>query len=494
MSTPPHAREPEALTVQLPGLRLAALAWGPATGQPVLALHGWLDNAASFAALAPRLPGARVVALDLPGHGHSEHKPAAAAYDFLDWVVDVFSAADALGWDRFALLGHSMGGAIASLAAGALGERVTRAVLLEGLGPIAVPASEAPERLARALAQRRKPPRPSREPADLGGAIARLRQAIPGLGPEGARLLAERGTREVPGGIAWRSDPRLRGTSPFRITEEHVRAFLARISCPTLLVRAREGYPFDADVLSARAAAVPGLRLLTVEGGHHVHLDAPERVAPSLEAFLRGESVGQPIGERVAAASSLAAAAVDPAAARIRLLVLDVDGVLTTGALVYGPDGEGPKVFDVKDGLGIKLLQEQGVQVAILSGRDTPAVERRARDLGIAQVHLGVKDKVAGLRRLLEALGGIDEAHVAYMGDDLVDLGPMRRVGLPAAPADAHAEARRVARFVARAGGGRGAVRELCDHLLRARGALARAVDGDTAGGAAPSDGEPASG
>ncbi len=474
--------DPEPLTLELPGLRLAALAWGPAAGRPVLALHGWLDNAASFSGLGPLLGGVRLVALDLPGHGHSDHKAPGASYDFLDWVVDVADAADALGWERFALLGHSMGGAIASLAAGTLRERVTRAVFVEGLGPIAVPAAEAPARLERAIAQRARPPKPSREQPDRAAAAAPLRQAVAGLGEEGARALVERGTREAPGGMAWRSDARLRGTSPFRITEEHVRAFLARIACPTLLVRARDGYPFDAAVLAGRAAAVPGLRLLTVDGGHHVHLDAPGRVAPAIDAFLRGEPTGAPLAE--------AGACADPTAAGIRVLVLDVDGVLTTGALVYGPEGEGPKVFDVKDGLGIKLLQQEGVDVALLSGRDTPAVARRARDLGIAQVHLGVKDKVAGLRRILDALGGVDEAHVAYMGDDLVDLGPLRRVGLPAAPADAHPEARRLARFVSTAPGGRGAVRELCDHLLRARGAWERAVEAyaDPSGRPGPSN------
>ncbi|MBX3471986.1 MAG: alpha/beta fold hydrolase [Planctomycetes bacterium] len=476
----PSSAAPEPLTLQLPGLRVAALAWGPADGLPVLALHGWLDNAASFSALAPRLPGARVVAIDLPGHGLSDHRPPGASYDFLDWVVDVADVAGALGWERFALLGHSMGGAIAALTAGTLPDRVTHAVLLEGLGPSAVTEAEAPDRLARAIAARARPPRAPREQPDRATAVERLRQVVPGLGLEGARALVERGTREVESGVAWRSDPRLRGTSPFRIAEAHVRAFLARVAAPTLLVRARDGYPFDASLLTARAAAVPGLRLLTVDGGHHVHLDAPERVAPAVAAHLRGEPQGEPLdaGAFDAGDSALAAA--------VRVLVLDVDGVLTTGGLVYDGEGEGPKTFDVRDGLGIKLLQAQGVEVALLSGRSTPAVARRAKDLGIAQVHLGVQDKVAGLRRLLDALGVADEGAVAYMGDDLVDLGPMRRVGLPAAPADAHPEARRAARFVARAPGGRGAVRELCDHLLRARGAWERVVADHVQGGAPP--------
>ncbi|MEZ5601350.1 MAG: alpha/beta fold hydrolase [Candidatus Competibacteraceae bacterium] len=97
----------EELELQTPYLRLAARAWGPLDGVPVLALHGWLDNAASFDALAPLLPNTRLVALDLTGHGRSEHRPAGVHYHFVDFIPDVVAAADALGWNRFALLGHS---------------------------------------------------------------------------------------------------------------------------------------------------------------------------------------------------------------------------------------------------------------------------------------------------------------------------------------------------------------------------------------------------
>jgi 3-deoxy-D-manno-octulosonate 8-phosphate phosphatase (KDO 8-P phosphatase) len=201
-----------------------------------------------------------------------------------------------------------------------------------------------------------------------------------------------------------------------------------------------------------------------------VHLDHPERLAGPLGAFLRGEVVGDPVEQVTSlAASSAPPSQADAIAAQVRVLVLDVDGVLTDGSLVYDASGEAQKVFDVRDGLGIKLVQEAGIEVAILSGRATAAVDARARDLGIAHVHQGVKDKPAVLSRLLETLA-VTDAQVAYMGDDLVDLGVLARVGLAAAPADARPEARRLARFVARAPGGRGAVRELCEHLLRARG------------------------
>ena len=155
--------DPEPLTLEIPGLRLAALAWGPADGLPLLAVHGWLDNAASFARLAPLLPGVRLVAVDLPGHGLSEHRPPGAAYHFIDWAVDLAAAGEALGWERYVLLGHSMGAGVVSLLAGALPERVVALALIEGLGPMACEADEAPARLAKAILRRdareRKRPR-----------------------------------------------------------------------------------------------------------------------------------------------------------------------------------------------------------------------------------------------------------------------------------------------------------------------------------------------
>src|SRR5690606_2312769 len=110
---------------------LAGLAFGPRDGRPVLALHGWLDNAATFVPLAPLLPELRIYALDLPGHGRSSHRPPGARYHYVDWVGDVIEAADALGLDRFALLGHSMGAGISILTAGTFPERVERLALIE---------------------------------------------------------------------------------------------------------------------------------------------------------------------------------------------------------------------------------------------------------------------------------------------------------------------------------------------------------------------------
>ncbi|HZP38196.1 MAG TPA: HAD-IIIA family hydrolase [Methylomirabilota bacterium] len=155
-------------------------------------------------------------------------------------------------------------------------------------------------------------------------------------------------------------------------------------------------------------------------------------------------------------------------AARIRLLVLDVDGVLTDGGLVYGPSGEETKRFHVHDGLALVAAPKAGLQVAVLSSRASAAVTRRLSELGVTEVHQGVSDKASALLALSQRLGR-HAAEVAMMGDDLSDLPAMARAGLALAPANAVAEVKRAAHWVARRRGGDGAVREAVEMLLRAR-------------------------
>lgn len=155
-------------------------------------------------------------------------------------------------------------------------------------------------------------------------------------------------------------------------------------------------------------------------------------------------------------------------AKRIRLLVLDVDGVLTDGKLWFGPEGETLKVFHVRDGHGIKQLQAAGVEVAIISGRSSPQVNARMRELGIRHVMQGIEDKRQALDRLLDTLG-VAATEAACLVDDLPDLPMVRRVALPAAVADADPRVRAEALHVTVLAGGQGAVREFCDWLLVAR-------------------------
>ena len=157
-----------------------------------------------------------------------------------------------------------------------------------------------------------------------------------------------------------------------------------------------------------------------------------------------------------------------PRASRIRLLVLDVDGVLTDGGLFYGASGEETKRFHVHDGLALVAARKAGLQIAVLSSRASAAVTRRMTELGVSEVHQGVGDKGSALTALRERLG-LKAAEVAVMGDDLPDLAAMAHAGLALAPANAVAEVKRAADWVARRRGGDGAVREAVEMLLKAR-------------------------
>ncbi|WP_426416089.1 3-deoxy-manno-octulosonate-8-phosphatase KdsC [Aestuariirhabdus sp. LZHN29] len=163
-------------------------------------------------------------------------------------------------------------------------------------------------------------------------------------------------------------------------------------------------------------------------------------------------------------------------AQRIRLAVFDVDGVLTNGQLLFSENGEELKAFSTLDGQGIKMLQQAGIETAIITGRRSQLVARRATNLGITHVYQGREDKLVALQELLPTLGlTLDE--VAYLGDDLPDLAVIRQVGLGAAVANAHFFVKQHACAVTETNGGNGAAREFCDALLAAQGKLQDALD-----------------
>jgi pimeloyl-ACP methyl ester carboxylesterase len=267
--------------IALPHLELAALAWGDASLPPLVALHGWLDNAASFARLAPLLAGHRhVIALDLPGHGRSDHlPPAASAYHYLDHVRAVLAAADALALDRFALLGHSLGAGIASLVAAAVPARIERLWLIEGLGPLGDDGSHTLRRFREALAAPPADGKSLRLFRDVAQA-ASARAIAGGLRAELARPIVERGLRETPEGWCWRSDPRLVRPTAVRLAEAQVRSLLAGIEAPAALLLSRPATSYLPDaMMRARAACVPRIAVEHVDGGHHLHLEHPGAVA-----------------------------------------------------------------------------------------------------------------------------------------------------------------------------------------------------------------------
>ncbi|MBS0432431.1 MAG: alpha/beta fold hydrolase [Proteobacteria bacterium] len=281
-------------TLDLPFGRLAGLEWGEPHRPPVLALHGWLDNAAGFAAVAPLLAEChRVIALDLPGHGRSAHLPSGVArYHATDYVDHVLNAADALRLDRFALLGHSLGAGVASLVAAAAPARVRKLALIEGLGPLADDGSNTLQRWRDSQAQRSVARRAPRVFASIDEALA-ARVAVGDLLADEARALVMRGLRAVDGGWVWSSDARLRLPTPLRIEESQLRRLLAGIEAPTLLLLADPQTPYlPHAMMAARAACVRDIRVERVAGRHHLHLQHPREVAERLSRFLGSQPKG----------------------------------------------------------------------------------------------------------------------------------------------------------------------------------------------------------
>jgi len=273
-------------------LRLAARAWGDPALPKLLALHGWLDNAASFDALAPLLcRHFHIVAIDFPGHGRSQWRAPGAWYHTVDYLSDALGAAGALGWQRFGMLGHSLGAAVASMIAGACPERVERLLLIEGLGPITGAADDAAKQLGRALAERAnaksKAPRVF---ASLDDAIS-ARQRAGDLSVAAARALVERGVKPVEDGLTWSTDPRLMLASPVRYVEEQILAVLREIRAPTGLILAQPEQPYMPRAgMDNRIAQVTGIEAARLAGTHHLHMEDAQLVADALLKFRAARS------------------------------------------------------------------------------------------------------------------------------------------------------------------------------------------------------------
>ncbi|QVI84095.1 alpha/beta hydrolase [Pseudomonas viridiflava] len=274
----------EEVRLSLGHVELAAHLFGPEDGTPVIALHGWLDNANSFARLAPKLDGLRIVALDLAGHGHSDHRPAGTGYALADYVFDVLQVAEQLGWSRFALLGHSLGAIISVMLAGALPDRVSHLALIDGLMPLTGEADSSAERMGAALqAQLALPGKKKPVYQDQDRAIQARMKGVVAVSREAAELLAQRGLMPVPGGYTWRSDSRLTLPSATRLTHEQAMAFINNVKCPTQLVVACEG------MLAKKHDVIERLPfgIETLPGGHHLHLDDEEGACAVARCFNR---------------------------------------------------------------------------------------------------------------------------------------------------------------------------------------------------------------
>ena len=262
----------EAMDFVLSDMRLAALTVGQ--GTPVLALHGWMDNAASFAPLAPYWQHGRLIALDLPGHGHSGHR--SGGYFFVDYLYEIWQVTEQLA-EPVHLLGHSMGAMLASCFAGLYPERVRSLQLLDGLLPITERQSQAATTLRHAIASRHQQAlRPARIYPDRQ-TMAKARAAGSDLSLAQVASLVERASEACPGGYRWRADPKLKTTSMVRLSPGQRDSLLAGLSCPVYAYLGRRG--FYANDEPERARQLSALKVRQhhwLDGGHHLHMEQPE--------------------------------------------------------------------------------------------------------------------------------------------------------------------------------------------------------------------------
>ncbi|KFQ82619.1 Serine hydrolase-like 2, partial [Phoenicopterus ruber ruber] len=294
------------LKFPVPWGHVAAKAWGPPEGHPVLCLHGWLDNANTFDKLIPLLPrDCYYVAMDFSGHGLSSHRPAGSPYHFLDYVSDVRRVAAALQWRRFTLMGHSMGGSVAGMFCFLYPEMVDKLILLENLGFLLAPEDTEAwlkskrmviDRLLSLEAKQQTPKAHSPE-----AALQRLLEANRHLTAEGGAILLQRGATETPAGLVYNRDMRVRTQSRESFTVEQCVKLLQKIQDHVLIIVAQDGLlvPHKLDnrnhfVKALREAFMSTLKeqiqLVEVPGSHFVHLNEPEVVSGIISNFLTAQN------------------------------------------------------------------------------------------------------------------------------------------------------------------------------------------------------------
>jgi pimeloyl-ACP methyl ester carboxylesterase len=276
------------ITIDLPHITLAAKTWGDESLPPLLALHGWLDNAGSFDRLAPLLCAHfHIVAMDFPGHGRSQWRPAGAWYHYVDYVSDVIDAIRALGWKKLSLLGHSLGGTVACVFAACRSDVVDRLMLIEALGPISGDTAQMLAQLRRGMDQRESFEEKSlRVFAHQIEAVDARRKAN-SLSHDAAVPIVSRGLKPVDAGFTWSSDPRLTLATPVRLNEEQILAMLSGIQAKTLLVLAQPEAPYlSRETMQRRIDQVAGIQVHRISGGHHLHLEDAAPIAALIERFI----------------------------------------------------------------------------------------------------------------------------------------------------------------------------------------------------------------
>ncbi len=256
-----------------------------------MCLHGWLDNANSFLPLVHHLPHLNLIAIDLPGHGHSDHRSADAHYHFLDWVDDVVQLLPIISDQPLTLIGHSMGGMIATAVAASFPEWVREVILLDSLGLVTGAEQDTSVQLRKAVLSRQKrlDKRKPQYPDVQSAAAARLAQSD--FDFASAMLLALRGTIPLEicppqQGVTWSADLRLREVSAYRLSEAQAQQLIESVKAPTLALMAKQGIELMQQSKQRWSSHYPQLQLVELEGGHHLHMTHSAAIAAKISSFL----------------------------------------------------------------------------------------------------------------------------------------------------------------------------------------------------------------
>lgn len=274
--------------VQLSTGVLAIQEWGDPSNPTLVCLHGWLDNAASFHCLAPLLAKHyHLLVVDLPGHGLSQPLAQGAHYYIWQNVETLYELLVVKGLAQVHLLGHSMGGVVASLFAGTFADQVSSLVLLDSLGPVTSDSKETPQQLAKAILDSQRTLSPLRVFSTLDQAVLARSKSSPAMTVEALSPIVARNLKTVDGGYCWRTDVRLRQTSKVRLNEDQVSAFLSAITAPVLILMAEQGI-VPRDWIRQRAESLRAAELVYLPGHHHFHAEKKfvEAIAAHTHSFL----------------------------------------------------------------------------------------------------------------------------------------------------------------------------------------------------------------
>ncbi|GHE78549.1 alpha/beta fold hydrolase [Thalassotalea profundi] len=281
---------PEEISFDLGEITLRGMAWGKESNEIILCLHGWLDNAASFLPIAPYFQGKRVIAIDWPGHGFSSHRSQDAHYHFIDYVYDLLKLFELNQWQSIDIIGHSMGGMIASAFTAAFPERVNTLSLIDSIGFISAKEHESTQQLRDGMLSRLAISTKKKAVHPLLSSAIKARVAVSDLTYQDAELIVKRGVIKHSDGYIWSSDNRLRMTSPYRLTLSQAEQYIRDISRPVLLVYGDKGLDMVTLGIKNFGPLFKSLLMKKLSGGHHLHMEIPELVAKEVLSFINENS------------------------------------------------------------------------------------------------------------------------------------------------------------------------------------------------------------